>query len=162
MAQLKVVSIPTKLNADGVFELSNEHLKYALGILWFGLNADLDEKARFRPTYRSLFPYFARRQGSGAFQAPTQQSSKQQLWDQQVAISYLLGLDSTISSQFQALRGKEKVVKELGRAVRSGELGYYFWASSRPSYSSSSGFHVRWSNSKRNLMTLILFQNTAC
>jgi uncharacterized protein YydD (DUF2326 family) len=54
-----------------------------------------------------------------------QHSSQQQLWDQQVAISYLLGLDWRIASDLQSLRGKEKVVKELGRAARSGDLGNF-------------------------------------
>lgn len=111
----------------GAYELSNENWKHTLGFLWFGLNAaPPDEDARFQPTYRSLFPYFARRQSSGAFQEPTRQFSKQQLWDEQLVISYLLGLDWNISGKFQALRGKEKVAKDLGRAARSGQLGKYF------------------------------------
>lgn len=110
----------------GVYELSNENWKHTLGSLWFGLNAPPDKDAQFQPTYRSLFPYLARRQSSGAFQEPTQQSIRQQIWDQQVAISYLLGLDWNISGDFQVLRGKEKVAKELGRAARSGKLGRYF------------------------------------
>ena len=73
-----------------------------------------------------MFSYYARRQSSGAFQEPTRQFNRQQLWDQQVVISYLLGLDWKISRKFQVLRGKEKGAKELGRAVHSGNLGPYF------------------------------------
>ena len=43
-----------------------------------------------------------------------------------MAISYLLSLDWRISSEIQTLRDKEKVVKELGRAARAGELGPFF------------------------------------
>ena len=39
--------------------------------------------------------------------------------------SYLLGLDWRIPSDLQGLRGKEKIVKELGRAARSGDLGTF-------------------------------------
>ena len=108
------------------YELSNEQLKTMLGRTWFGVQSDNEEDNRFGPTFRSLLSYFARRQGSGAFQTPSQHSVRQQLWDQQVAISYLLGLDWTIAKKFQVLRGRDKIAKELGRAARSGELGKYF------------------------------------
>lgn len=112
--------------ASDVYEFSNEQLKIMLGRKWYGIEPGSEEDSRFGPTFRSLFSYFARRQGSGAFQTPSQHSVRQQLWDQQVAISYLLGLDWTISKNFQVLRGREKIAKELGRAARSGELGKYF------------------------------------
>ena len=119
--------IPASPNeADRSYEITNENWKRALGTLWFGITTDPNDDSRFRPTYRSLFAYFARRQESGGFQTPTLQSSKQLLWDQQVAVTYLLGLDWTIPSQFQALRAKEKVVRDLGRAAKSGDLGRYF------------------------------------
>jgi len=47
------------------------------------------------------------------------------LWNQQVAISYLLGLDWRIASELQGLRGKERIARELGRAARSGNLGTF-------------------------------------
>ena len=108
------------------YEFSNEQFKNILGRKWYGIEPSSEENNRFGPTFRSVFSYFARRQGSGAFQTPSQHSARQQLWDQQVAISYLLGLDWTISKNFQILRGREKIAKELGRAARSGELGNYF------------------------------------
>ena len=110
----------------GVYELTNENWKQALGILWFGLNTPPAEDAQFQPAFRSLFSYYARRQSSGAFQEPTRHASRQQTWDQQVVISHLLGLDWNISRKFQALRDKEKIAKELGRAIRSGHFGQYF------------------------------------
>ena len=67
-----------------------------------------------------------RRQAGGGFNTPLEHTTKQQIWDQQVAISYLLGLDWRVSQEFQGLREKEKTVKSLGKAVRSGELGPYF------------------------------------
>ena len=119
--------IPPKFNQDaGHYELSNENWRHTLGAYWFGLDAPPSPDAKYSPTLRSLFSFFARRQGSGAFQAPTQQSSMQQTWDRQVSISYLLNLDWRISSEVQILRDKEKIVKDLGRAARAGELGPFF------------------------------------
>ena len=117
---------PKPLNKVGAYEFSNENWRRTLGHYWFGLNASPIQDGKYSPTFRSLISYFVRRQGSGAFQGPTQHSPKQQAWDQQVAMSYLLNLDWRISSELQVLRNKEKVLKELGRAVRSGELGPHF------------------------------------
>lgn len=119
--------IPPKFKEDrGLFEISNTNWCHTLGAKWFGLEAPPASDTKFQPTFRSLFAYFARRQASDAFQTPTQQAGKQQIWDQQVAISYLLGLDWHVSQDFQGLREKEKLVKSLGKAARSGELGPHF------------------------------------
>ena len=115
---------PTFNLAAGRHELSNEHWKNALGTFWFGLQHD--HTARFQPRVRSLFSLVARRQQSGGFLRPMQHSEKQQSWDQQVAICYLLGLDWTIPGRFQELKGQEKVARELRKTARSGELGRYF------------------------------------
>src|SRR3546814_14289058 len=94
----------------------------------FGLNADpdSDENIRYRPTFRSLFSYFVRRQNSDGFLSPTQQSSKQQGWDQQVAISFLLGLDAAVPQQFQEVRTRERAMGELRKAAKDGGLGRSF------------------------------------
>ena len=97
-----------------------------LGYLWFGLLADGGDDDRFRPTFRSLFSFVARRQESGGFQHPMQHSTMQQRWDRQATVCYLIGLDWTIPGRFQELHGQEKVARELRRAASSGELGRYF------------------------------------
>ena len=106
-------------------ELSNEQWKRVLGASWFGLPPD-DGDERFRPTFRSLFSFAARRQESGGFQNPVQHSTMQQLWDRQVVVSCLVGLDWTIPCRFQELREREKASKALRKVARSGELGRYF------------------------------------
>lgn len=116
---------PKFIEQEGHCEISNENWKANLGACWFNLEASPNPDDKNTPTFRSLFAYFARRESGGAFQTPVQQSSNQQLWDQQVAISYLIGLDWRIASDFQVLRGKEKIVKELGRAAKSGDLGTF-------------------------------------
>lgn len=119
--------IASTFNQDaGVFEISNTNWGHVLGRKWFGLDAPPDPDAKFQPTFRSLFSYFVRRQASGGFNKPTQHATMQQTWDQQVAISYLLGLDWRISQGFQGFREKEKIARSLGKAARSGELGPNF------------------------------------
>ena len=117
---------PKQLHNGDTYELSNANWRHTLGYYWFRLNAPPKPNGKYFPTFRSLFSYFVRRQGSGAFHTPTQNASKQQIWNQQVAISYLLDLDWRLSSEMQLLRDKEKVVKALGRAARTGDLGPHF------------------------------------
>ncbi|MFL5269710.1 MAG: ABC-three component system protein [Stellaceae bacterium] len=112
----------------GELVFTNEQWRALLGAEFFGLRTDPDEneRTRFRPTFRSLFSYFARGQNSGGFVSPTHQSTNQQPWDQQVCVSYLLGLDARISSEFQEIRTQEKAMAELRKAAREGGLGRYF------------------------------------
>jgi uncharacterized protein YydD (DUF2326 family) len=119
---------PTLEAKTGDLIFSNEQWRTLLGTALFGLplGSEEDEQTRFRPTFRSLFSYFARRQNSGGFVAPTQQSNKQQPWDQQVSMSYLLGLDTKIPQEFQEVRTQEKAMSELRKAAKEGRLGRYF------------------------------------
>ena len=94
-----------------------------LGELVFRLpSASNAERSSYAPTFRSLLPYFVRRQDSGGFTSHISQSSKQPPWNQQVAISFLLGLDWSVSQRFQALREQEKTIKELKRVAKRGSL----------------------------------------
>ena len=113
---------------SGDLVFTNEQWRTLLGSVLFGLSAvdEGDERLRFRPTFRSLFSYFARRQNSGGLLGPTQQANMQQAWDQQVAVSYLLGLDSRIPQEFQEIRTQEKAMAELRKAAKEGGLGRYF------------------------------------
>ncbi|WP_109107843.1 ABC-three component system protein [Azospirillum sp. TSO35-2] len=121
---------PTLESKSGDMILSNEQWRAFLGNALFRLPLDAGkengERSRFSPTFRSLFSYFVRRQNAGGFAAPTQQSNMQQTWDQQVAVSYLLGLDARIPQEFQELRTQEKAMVELRKAARDGGLGRYF------------------------------------
>jgi uncharacterized protein YydD (DUF2326 family) len=113
---------------SGDLIITNEQWRALLGSVFFALSdiEDHDERLRFRPTFRSLFSYFARRQNSGGLLGPTQQSNMQQAWDQQVAVSYLLGLDARIPQEFQEVRTQEKAMAELRKAAKEGGLGRYF------------------------------------
>ncbi len=104
--------------------LSNERWRAVLGDRWFGLTSeDSEAESRFQPTFRSLISYFIRRQGAGGFLAPTTQSKKQMPWDSQVAISFLLGLDTSPASELQGVRERETALTLLKRAARGGALG---------------------------------------
>ena len=121
--------LPPRLNPQtGFLELTNDEWKSVLGTIWFGLPAGEEGEAtgRFSPTFRSLFSYLARRQQSGGFQKPNRHSVDQQLWDEQVALSYLLGLDWSHSQRLQEHRQQEKTASELRKAARGGDLGPFF------------------------------------
>jgi uncharacterized protein YydD (DUF2326 family) len=112
---------------EQIFSL--EQWRTLLGAVFFGLNTDLEEdRARFQPTFRLLFSYFARRQNSGGLLSPTQSSNRQQPWQEQVSVSHLLGLDAHIPQEFQEVRSREKAMTELPKAVKQGGLGRYFGA----------------------------------
>ncbi len=108
----------------GSVTLSNGHWRHILGTLLFNLTEDEEEqRTPYSPTFRSLFSYFVRRQSAGAFASPFKQSTQQQPWDQQVAITYLLGLDWTIPQQWQHIRDREKALRELRKAADAGMFG---------------------------------------
>ncbi|MCY4277778.1 MAG: DUF2326 domain-containing protein [Gammaproteobacteria bacterium] len=107
---------------DGCYEISNENWKTNLAACWFGIEPLEDSSEKRMPSFRSLFSYFVRRQGSNGFQTPVKHTGQQQTWDQQVAISFLLGLNWRISSEIQGLKDREKVIKGLAQAAKSGDL----------------------------------------
>lgn len=99
-----------------------EPWKTLLGEEWFRLAGTAEGPDRFGPSSRSLVSYFVRRAENGGFLEPTQSFKHQQTWDQQVCLSWMLDLDWTVSQGFQVLREREKGVKGLKQAVRTGEL----------------------------------------
>lgn len=112
--------------ATGDLVISNTHWRTVLGSLMFDVNLarDGEQAGRFGPTSRSLFSYFARRQSANAFSSPFKQSEKQQPYDKQVAIMYLLGLDWTIAQQWQEMRERRNQLKQLRKAASDEALGY--------------------------------------
>ena len=78
---------------------------------------------KFSPSFRSIFSYFARRERDNGFSTPEKHSSIQPLWNQQVDISYLLGLDWTISQEWQKIRENEKALEIFRDAAKKGTFG---------------------------------------
>jgi uncharacterized protein YydD (DUF2326 family) len=83
----------------------------------------LPDYAGRKPTFRSLFSYFVRREHSNAFIQPEKQAKMQQKGDWQVALMYLMGLDWTIASDWQKVRDREKTLKELKKAANDDAFG---------------------------------------
>ena len=110
---------------DGALSsISNTEWCRVLGQMMFGIDCNDEEtKKTYTPTFRSLFSYFARRSGAGGFLAPQTQSKDQQLYDWQAALLFLLDLDWKLSSEWKAVRDREKSLVELKRAAKSGALG---------------------------------------
>ncbi len=112
---------PSDTKGVGI-SLSTSDWCSVLGQIWFGLKSG-DESLRYQPTFRTLCCYFARREAEDGMRCPEMQSRKQQLWDKQIAVAYLLGLDWTIGSEWQIVRDREKSLTELQRAAKQGIFG---------------------------------------
>jgi uncharacterized protein YydD (DUF2326 family) len=113
-----------RLDRTGQLVLTRDDWNTVLGSLMFGLRVPEEEdRRRFAPTFRSLFSYFARRTGSGGFLRPEQHAEKQQPWDQQVAVTFLLGLDPAVPQELQEVRQRERALTEFRKAAREGAFG---------------------------------------
>jgi len=109
----KVATDKTNTNSEWLEWLSKN--MFALDVL--------PDYAGRKPTFRSLFSYFVRREHSNAFIKPEKQASMQQAGDYQVALMYLMGLDWTIASDWQKVRDREKTLKELKKASNTDAFG---------------------------------------
>jgi uncharacterized protein YydD (DUF2326 family) len=120
-------SLRTRVDrGTGIEAVSNVNWRRFLGHHMFKLPADPGGtvfELSYTPTFRALFSYFARRWASGAFLHPERQAEKQQRWDWQVNLSYLLGLDWQIPFEFQKVRVRERMLEELKKAAKGGALG---------------------------------------
>ena len=91
-----------------------------LGEWLFGLTVE-DEKIKYRPTFRSLFSYLARREREG-FISPFSHHLREGPWARQVNNAFLLGLAWEHASQFQELKNEERTLNSLRTAAREGLL----------------------------------------
>ena len=101
--------------------LSNNDWNSLLGHFMFGLAVDAKAEKRL-PYFRTLLPYFVRRQLSLGFSAPEKHTDKQQLGDQQIALSHLLGFDTGIAIEWEQLRQRKKGIKAMEQASKAGVL----------------------------------------
>jgi uncharacterized protein YydD (DUF2326 family) len=102
------------------FEISNDNWRVVLGKLMFGLDDFLEP---YGPTFRSLISYFIRRDAAGGMAKAVAQAKKQQLVDQQVNLSFLIGLDWTVPHSWHAVREREKQLEQLKKSMEDGALG---------------------------------------
>lgn len=97
--------------------LMSEVWSEILGLQMFGL---ADKTDKYGPTFRSLVPYSARRNAIGEIQSATELFPKARVYQSQVALSYIFGLDWRISQDWQLLRDKEKALDTLRREADKG------------------------------------------
>lgn len=121
---------PVDIRELGLFDdlaFSNEEWKSLLGRLMFSLLISQEKRntEKFTPKFRSLISYFIRRESEGGFMDPTRQSTRQAIWDEQVNVSFLLGIDWTVSQKWQLVREREKTLDELRKALKQGVFGDY-------------------------------------
>ncbi|HWG90715.1 MAG TPA: ABC-three component system protein [Candidatus Thermoplasmatota archaeon] len=102
--------------------IPNQAWANELGRRMFGLSEALQTAPRKErePSFRMLFPYFARRQQEGGFHDPTKMSSRQNDGDRQVALSFLLGLEWRLAREWQDVRDKESGIKALKKLAEAG------------------------------------------
>ena len=112
----------TVINSNDSHTLSNPEWTTFLGEEMFKLQQLPGIDGR-KPTFRSLFSYFARRDLSKAFISPEKQAVKQQTSDYQIALLFLLGLDWQVASDWQKVRDEEKSLRELKKAAKGDTLG---------------------------------------
>ena len=118
------LNIDIELGEDSelnLFYSSVNDWKKALGKYFFSISTT-DTLSKYNPSFRSLFSYFVRRDTSGGMLEPKKNARQQQLYDEQINLSFLLGLDWTLSSEFQVIRDKEKALKELKKSLKQGFL----------------------------------------
>jgi uncharacterized protein YydD (DUF2326 family) len=82
-------------------------------------NAPTDSTRKYKPTFRSLISYFARR-GKEGFNDAFYHHRKQQSWDVQINNAFLLRLDWEDASDWQVLRDQKKLLDTLKSAAQSG------------------------------------------
>lgn len=110
---------PTVDSSTGDSWFTNKKWTAALAVSMF----DVNESSKYSPTFRSMFPYFARVEPEGGFQHAEMYYSTQQPWNIQVNLSNLLGLDWKPSQALQELKDQEKTLKLLKRNSSQGVLG---------------------------------------
>ncbi len=106
--------------------IRNIEWRTVLGRAFFGIedesDAEDDEGSSRRPSFRSLFSYFVRRENGGGMRDPLRNTGMQQIGDAQITMAFLIGFDWTIAQQWESIRQKEKQIKELKRIVGQGVL----------------------------------------
>lgn len=109
---------PTVKNGES--QLTNDNWKAVLAKLMF----DLDPvEESWSPSFRSLIKYFVRRDRDGGMASPMIHGGKQQLVDQQVNISFLIGLDWSVPRQWQQVRDREKSLEQIKKGMKEGAFG---------------------------------------
>lgn len=117
------LGIETKTTKDGQIYVSNDTWKSSLGHLMFSMPRESWQR-KHAPSFRQLFPYFARRAGSGGYERPEKTWSNEGRGEYQVNLSFLFGLDWTIAAELESVREREKQLGELRAASKDGAFDH--------------------------------------
>jgi len=118
------IGLETKMTKDGTVFASNDAWKAVLGQHMFAMPSETWQR-KHGPSFRNVFPYFARRAGSGGYERPEKTWSNEGRADYQVNLSYLLGLDWTIPADLENIREREKQLGELKKASKDGAFDQF-------------------------------------
>lgn len=113
---------PTWDKESATHRLPLDAWKRLLGIEMFSHDAAESGGHRYRPSFRSLFPYFGRVR-TGAYESPFKFFSGQREYSKQLSIAYLLDLAWPHASEFQELKDQREALRKLQQALEAGALG---------------------------------------
>lgn len=134
-ARARRLGIPLSRDDDtGEVFVSIEDWKDFLGTAWFGLpkvRVGTPFEAKFAPTLRSLFGYFARRSRDLGFAHIDRYFAKQPAADAQAPLSYLLGLDWRIPREMRELRERTENLTKARSAIADSGLSAMFGTSAK-------------------------------
>jgi len=101
---------------DGVLPLKlwNNYL----GMVYFNLDDNIP-LVYDNLSFRSIFPYFARKANDGGFLEPVRHYKNQKALDVQIALTYLLGLNTNLAIKQKELDAKNSEIKNLRKALNT-------------------------------------------
>lgn len=89
-----------------------------LGKELFNLETN-DSKINQNIKFRTLFPYFARKAVDGGFLEASKYYKNQKVFSTQIALTYLLGLDTNLSINQKLLEDKKKEISDLKKVLKT-------------------------------------------
>ena len=105
--------------------ISNDEWKKFLNGMVFNLNSHAEESTSgdlYTPSFRNLFPYFARRAESKGFLSPEKHTEGPKKWVWQSSLSFLFGVDHNFSFQFGQIEDRKVFIDRMNREGMSDEF----------------------------------------
>lgn len=108
---------------EGLFGKRERKIKVAdwnefLGNSLFNLD-NKDTKINENIKFRTLFPYFARKAADGGFLEASKYFKNQKIFPTQIALTYLLGLETNLSIDQKNLEEKKKEITDLKKVLKT-------------------------------------------
>ena len=113
--------VQPKPQDDGSTTLNVEDWKTVLGWALFALKGKTNSGLKYRPTPRSVLPYFIRYR-TDAFLSPFKHFANQKTWNVQLVNALLLGLDWEKAGRWQELKDQKNALRALSDAVKTGAI----------------------------------------